>query len=417
MLEEQFVKRENFVSPQPKCTAAKGSAKSQARSSGYANASGSASSSAPQSSSAPGETSVKSEIYEGPRLQAAPSQPVTVTLPEVVTTEETDDLIMLCRVEEITTMLIQLEVGNIQPGAAEQILHCLRRMAQANKVMKEADTYRNDYHTWIKVNREFYSDLLGAQRAWTFQKAIISLLGNLQKEEVKMQKVDLNTATISQLEALGLQLRQINGIVEHRTKEVFVRNRDVLKVQSVGPRAYDKIKSYLKPLKYDKADPLDGGQTSEQAPTYTSSASLVKEEPMPEQNDVAEVLNLYGMLKPPNKTFVIGHAHAHHVNLIDGDDTRYILATTASKLQPGELWEDSGCVRGVGSKKEHEKCRKLLATLNFKPIRAECDELFQFGDGNVTQATGKFFYPVFLQNEYRGALNQAEVPVDCPLDV
>ena len=46
LLEEQFVKRENFVSPQPKYTAAKGSAKAQARSSGYASASGSASSSA-----------------------------------------------------------------------------------------------------------------------------------------------------------------------------------------------------------------------------------------------------------------------------------------------------------------------------------------------------------------------------------
>ena len=78
------------------------------------------------------------------------------------------------------------------------------------------------------------------------------------------------------------------------------------------------------------------------------------------------------------------------------------------------MWADSGCVRGVGGKREHMKYRQHLARLNLKPIKASCKEQFQFGDGNVSEAICKYFYPVFLQQKYRGALDQAEVEVDCP---
>ena len=45
---------------------------------------------------------------------------------------------------------------------------------------------------------------------------------------------------------------------------------------------------------------------------------------------------------------------------------------------------------------------------------APCHEQFQFGDGNVEIACKKYFYPVFIKGEYRGILDQASVPVNCP---
>ena len=91
-----------------------------------------------------------------------------------------------------------------------------------------------------------------------------------------------------------------------------------------------------------------------------------------------------------------------------------ILATTASQLKIGELWADSGCVRGVGGHEEHVKYRNYLSQLNLRPVKAPCSEQFQFGDGVTKTATCKYFYPVFIEGKYRGALDQASVDAACP---
>jgi hypothetical protein len=84
-------------------------------------------------------------------------------------------------------------------------------------------------------------------------------------------------------------------------------------------------------------------------------------------------------------------------------------------MKIGDMWADSGCVRGVGGNKEHAKYRQFLAeNFHLKPIEAPCSDHFQFGDGVVKQAVKKYYYPVFLKNIFRGALDQARVDVDCP---
>ena len=45
---------------------------------------------------------------------------------------------------------------------------------------------------------------------------------------------------------------------------------------------------------------------------------------------------------------------------------------------------------------------------------APCHEQFQFGDGNVVASFKKYLHPCFLDGVYRGTMNQASVPVQCP---
>ena len=52
--------------------------------------------------------------------------------------------------------------------------------------------------------------------------------------------------------------------------------------------------------------------------------------------------------------------------------------------------------------------------LGLKPLKAACQEQFQFGDGNVEVAKEKYFYPCFVKGIYRGVLDQAAVDVTCP---
>jgi hypothetical protein len=83
-------------------------------------------------------------------------------------------------------------------------------------------------------------------------------------------------------------------------------------------------------------------------------------------------------------------------------------------MKVGDLWADSGCVRGVGGKDGHRANRKLLAEYGLKPIQVQCWEQFQFGNGEIVPSTTKYFYPTFITGIFRGALDQAEVDVACP---
>ncbi len=83
-------------------------------------------------------------------------------------------------------------------------------------------------------------------------------------------------------------------------------------------------------------------------------------------------------------------------------------------MQVGDLWADSGCVRGVGGEEGHTDNRNLLAQYGLKPIKVSCNEQFQFGDGHIEPSTTKYFYPTFVKGKFRGALDQAEVKKPCP---
>ena len=80
------------------------------------------------------------------------------------------------------------------------------------------------------------------------------------------------------------------------------------------------------------------------------------------------------------------------------------------------MWADSGCVRAVGGTPSHEAVRQNMAVLGIKPIIKSTHDSFQFGNGEVSEATQKkALYPVFLRGKFRGLLDIAEVPPHCPM--
>ena len=97
-----------------------------------------------------------------------------------------------------------------------------------------------------------------------------------------------------------------------------------------------------------------------------------------------------------------------------GDEGISVLIANKGKAQPGELWADSGCVRGVGGTKGHREFREYLKQFGLRPTGLKCNENFQFGDGNTETAKARWLYPTFLEGEYKGILDQCEVPADCP---
>ena len=76
------------------------------------------------------------------------------------------------------------------------------------------------------------------------------------------------------------------------------------------------------------------------------------------------------------------------------------MLSLSKAMTAGDLWADSGCVRGVGGEKEHINWARALKELGLKPLVAPCQEQFQFGDGNVVAAHKKYFYPTFLEGKY-----------------
>ena len=98
-----------------------------------------------------------------------------------------------------------------------------------------------------------------------------------------------------------------------------------------------------------------------------------------------------------------------------GEDDNFVFLTMKNKIQPGDLWADSGCVRGVGGEEQHQVwAEHLLKKLNLKPVVMPCNEQFQFGDGHVEKSTKKYLYPSFFLGKFRGVLDQASVPLKCP---
>ena len=82
--------------------------------------------------------------------------------------------------------------------------------------------------------------------------------------------------------------------------------------------------------------------------------------------------------------------------------------------EPGELWADSGCVKGVAGKKNHALMQKKLATYGLKAIKVDKQDEFQFGDGEGATSDCAYVYPCVLNGNYVGQLTQAQVDVPCP---
>ncbi len=269
---------------------------------------------------------------------------------------------------------------------SETIHRELQRMAVANKLAKEHDLYTNDYRTWVDVNKQFYGDQVETNKAWGIQKKVLETMTETRKEVVLSSEVDLNTASLEHLECLPLNRTQIKSLIEYRTQRAIYRMSDVEKVPGVGKKTADRLIPYLKPLAHDREDPVDKLPGAGQ--TYTADRMPSMETPMP-QNKILNLFNLVvdeGKEKPkpkgPYPTLVIPE-HTYEIVHRVGQYPSDVLNITSSTMKVGDLWADSGCVRGVGGKDGHRANRKLLAEYGLKPIQVKCWEQFQFGNGDI----------------------------------
>ena len=137
-----------------------------------------------------------------------------------------------------------------------------------------------------------------------------------------------------------------------------------------------------------------------------------------------DMLSYYGMAKAHQLPDFHGPSPAppyfpsHHtlpVLLYDPEDSNPVLMSMSKSMNVGDLWADTGCVRGVGGDSEHGKLIGHLKKLNLKPVLGPCNEQLQFGDGHVERAVKKYYYPCFIRGRYRGTLDQAVVKVKCPM--
>ena len=193
--------------------------------------------------------------------------------------------------------------------------------------------------------------------------------------------------------------------------------RDSLKnVPDIGPRTYDNVKPYLRLLQGDLVDPWDGGhQYPAPSPGHAAAASIDPPMPMTETQQIMASYNLTpsgtqalsGSYQNPHQTFVIEHFFSSWT-------MQGVFNTASSTMKVGDLWSDSGCVRGVGGRQGHFNNRKHLLNYGLKPIRADCSEEFKFGNGDVEHSSVKYYYPVFIKGIFRGTLDQAEVNTACP---
>jgi DNA uptake protein ComE-like DNA-binding protein len=331
-------------------------------------------------------------------------------------------MLLDAKISDVSVALIELGVKAYEIQV-ETILRELQRCAKANKIAKAEGVFENNYRTWVQVNKQFYPTQIESNKAWKLQKQVLEHMQQGKQKVVLDQEVDLNTASVEHLQCLPLSTVQIKAIIEYRVQKPFYRVSDLLQVPGIGPVAHKKVAPFLKRLAYDLRDPLDGkagdvGYTTTHMPTLPQAPTPVSES--------QRVLNLFNLLKPGQGA--AGSYDPPHECLmarpvenlqLTGNpyligDRWEVLQTTSSTMQIGDLWADSGCIRGVGGHGGHKRNRAYLQEYGLKPIQAQCHEQFQFGDGKIEPSVIKHYYPVFVKGEYRGTLDQAEVNCDCP---
>jgi len=386
------------------------------------------------------------EVVAPPTFPAAPTQDAQASASiNVGSIQHSDDLISEANLEEVRHALNKLG-ATFTITQSETIHQELRRMAVANRLAKENNLYINDYRTWCDVNKHHYSNQAEWIQAWAIQKKVLEKMTATRKETVLNSEVDLNTAPLEHLECLPLTQGQIKNLIDYRAQRPFMKMSDVELVPGIGTKTMEKVMPFLKPLAHDEA----GYKSRSKASTADRMPNMVI--PKTATNKILNLFNAVGgeaampktgppkaPPKGPHPTLAIpGHvsfqtpskpvtwARSAWADLQPSSSKRSegihkvqqypsdVLNITSSTMKVGDLWADSGCVRGVGGKDGHRENRKLLAEYGLKPIQVQCWEQFQFGNGDIVPSTTKYFYPTFITGIFRGALDQAEVDVACP---
>ncbi len=92
--------------------------------------------------------------------------------------------------------------------------------------------------------RPFYYSQVLAQKEQKSNASVSET--NFQKREYASPIIDLNTASVEQLQTLpGIGPSKARAIVEYREKKPFSKPEDLMNVSGIGPRTFEKIKDMI----------------------------------------------------------------------------------------------------------------------------------------------------------------------------
>lgn len=133
------------------------------------------------------------------------------------------------------------------------------------------------------------------------QKRLTEVLEGVVEDCVNSVGVDLNTASYKLLSFVsGLNLSIAKNIVKQREEKPFKNRKELLKVKSLGPKAYEQCAGFLRITDGDEA--LDN--TAVHPESYPATKALLEKFGMTEQDvisnnlgDIEEKINTYGKAK------------------------------------------------------------------------------------------------------------------------